>query len=127
MNKLFSSLARKSDGHEKWVDFALHFWYRECVSGGSESAFKEKYEAWCHKHNYCESKASEIHTKARASVSDLAKDETVKFLIIQAVKQLNTVIETLAAFRQEMERLASHPSEFNTVMQMYDCGPILGS
>ena len=128
VNTLFSSPARKEDGHEKWVDFALYFWHRECVSGISENAFKKKYEAWCHKHGYQyrESKASEIHTKARASVSDLPKDETVKFLITQAIIQLNTVTETLAAFRKEMERLASLLPEYDTVMQMYGCGPVLG-
>ena len=47
VNKLFSSPARKSDGHEKWVDFALKFWHCECVCGISENTFKDKYERWC--------------------------------------------------------------------------------
>lgn len=44
VNKLFTSPARKSDGHEKWVDFALKFWHCKCVSRISERQFKEKYE-----------------------------------------------------------------------------------
>lgn len=129
VNTLFTSPARKEDGHEKWVDFALYFWHRECVSGISENVFKKKYAAWCHNYgyHYRDSKASEIHAKARASISDLPKDETVKFLITQAITQLNTVTETLASFRKEMERLTSLLPEYDTVMQMYGCGPVLGS
>ena len=33
VNKLFNSPPRKSDGHEKWVDFAMKFWHCECVCG----------------------------------------------------------------------------------------------
>ena len=44
VNKLFSSPARKGDGHEKWVDFALKFWRCEYICGISERQFKDKYE-----------------------------------------------------------------------------------
>ncbi len=129
VNTMFSSPARKEDGHEKWVDFALYFWHRECVSGITENAFKKKYETWCHRngYQYRESKASEIHAKARTSVSDLPKDEMVKFLITQAIAQLNAISETLSAFRKEMDRLASLLPEYDTVMQMYGTGPVLGT
>jgi len=58
------------DCHKKCVDFALYLWHRECVSGIFENAFMKKYETWCCKHgyHYCDSKASEIHAKARASI-----------------------------------------------------------
>ena len=31
INKLFTSLERQSDGHEKWVDFLNAFPHKECV------------------------------------------------------------------------------------------------
>ncbi len=31
LNELFTSHARESDGHEKWLDFAARFWHCECV------------------------------------------------------------------------------------------------
>lgn len=31
VNELFTSPPRKSDGHEKWLDFATKFWHCECV------------------------------------------------------------------------------------------------
>lgn len=52
VNTLFTSPARKSDGHEKWVDFALKFWHCKCVSGISEKQFKVKYKRWCKNNNY---------------------------------------------------------------------------
>lgn len=52
VNKLFNSPARKSDGHEKWVDFALKFWHCECVCGISQRKFKDKYERWCKRNGY---------------------------------------------------------------------------
>ena len=33
VNELFTSPPRKSDGHEKWMDFAFKFWHCECVCG----------------------------------------------------------------------------------------------
>ena len=129
VNTFFTSPSRKEDGHEKWVDFALIFWHRECVSKISENAFKKKYETWCHKskYHYQESKASEIYAKAKAGVSDLPKDDTVKFLITQAVSQLNSVTEALAALRTKMEQLSALLPEHDTVMQMYGTGPVLGA
>ena len=43
VNELFSSSARKSDGHEKWIDFTGSFWHGKCVSGLSEKAFTTAY------------------------------------------------------------------------------------
>ena len=50
-NTLFSSPQRKTDGHEKWVDFILKFYHVDCVAKLSLSAFKTKYQSWCKKNN----------------------------------------------------------------------------
>ena len=52
VNELFSSPPRKSDGHEKWMDFAFKFWHCECVCGLTPKAFTERYEKWCNKAGY---------------------------------------------------------------------------
>lgn len=44
-NSLFSSPQRKSDGHEKWVDFVSKFYHVDCVAKLSLSAFKLKYQS----------------------------------------------------------------------------------
>jgi len=51
-NELFSSPPRKSDGHEKWVDFVLTFWHCKCISKQSQKAFVERYKKWCKRVGY---------------------------------------------------------------------------
>lgn len=53
--------------------------------------------------------------------------DSVKFLIEQSVNQLNSILETLAAIRSEMDRLSSQLPEYNTVMDFYGVGIVLGS
>ena len=127
VNRLFSSPARK-DGHEKWVDFTAAFWHCKCVSDVSENAFKERYAKWCKKHryNYSPVKAAEIYAKSCNLVSTLPKDDTAKLLVTQAIAQLNTISETLAAIKTEMHRLTTLLPEYDIVMGMYGVGSTLG-
>ncbi|MDE6593511.1 MAG: IS110 family transposase [Oscillospiraceae bacterium] len=128
-NSLFSSPQRKSDGHEKWADFVSKFYHVDCVSSLTLSAFKTKYESWCRKnhYNYSNSKAEEIHAYARKQVSTLPASDSVKLLVEQSVGQLNSNLETLAAIRNEMNRLSSQLPEYNTIMEFYGVGTVLGS
>lgn len=128
-NSLFSSPQRKSDGHEKWVDFVSKFYHADCVAKLSLSAFKTKYQSWCKKNNYYYkySQAEEIHTYAREQISTLPMSDSVKLLIEQSVNQLNSILETLASIRSEMDRLSSQLPEYNTVMDFYGVGTVLGS
>ena len=128
-NSLFTSPQRKSDGHEKWVDFVSKFYHADCVSSIPLSAFKTKYESWCRKnhYNYSDSKAEEIHTYARKQVSTLPASDSVKLIVTQSVCQLNSILETLAAVRNEMDRLSSKLPEYDTVMDLFGVGKILGS
>lgn len=128
-NSFFTSPQRKSDGHEKWVDFISKFYHVDCVSKLSLSAFKIKYQSWCRKnnYNYSENKAEKIHTYTREQVSTLPMTDSVKLLIEQSVNQLNSILETLAVIRNEMDRLSSQLPEYNTVMDFYGVGTILGS
>ncbi len=128
-NSLFTSPQRKSDGHEKWGDFVSKFYHVDCVSKLSLSAFKLKYQSWCRKnnYNYSEIKAEKIHTYARDQISTLLMTDSVKLLIEQSVNQLNSILETLAAIRNEMDNLSSQLPEYNTVMDFYGVGTILGS
>ena len=128
-NTLFSSPSRKTDGHEKWVDFVLKFCHVDCVAKLSLSAFKAKYQSWCKKncYNYSEAKVEDIHSFARTQVSILPLTDSVKLLITQSVTQLNSILEALAAIRNEMDRLSSQLPEYDTVMAFYGVGTVLGS
>lgn len=127
-NTLFTSAPRKSDGHEKWVDFVVKFWHRECVCGSSEAAFAKRYQKWCQKRGYrfSEQKAFQIYETASSHPNTLPKTEDTKHLITYAVNQLNSITETLSSIQNEMLSLASVLPEFPVVMGMFGVGETLG-
>lgn len=129
VNKLFSSPVRKGDGHEKWVDFALKFWHCECICSISERQFKDKYERWCKRNRYYYNvcKAENIYAAACDNVGLLPMCESTKVLITQAIIQSQTIEESLAALKNEMQRLSSSLPEYDTVMALYGVGDVLGS
>lgn len=128
VNKLFNSPARKSDGHEKWVDFALKFWHCECICGIYEKQFKDKYERCCKRNGYYYSsfKAEDIYVEACGNVGLLPMCESTKVLITQAITRLQAIEETLAAIKCEMQKLASTLPEYDTVIALYGVGEVLG-
>ena len=128
-NSLFTSPARKDNGHEKWIDFVLKYPHTECISRKSFSAFSKSYLSWCHKNGYrfSERKAQEIHDFACNCSPSLPLDESSVLLISSAISQLNCIAETLANLASEMNRLASSLPEYNVVMSMFGVGSVLGS
>lgn len=127
-NKLFTSPQRESDGHEKWVDFILKFWHKDCIAKLSLSAFKAKYKSWCSKakYRYAESKAEELHEYAKAQISVISMNNSIKLLITQSITQLNTIFETISAVRKEMNNISEQLPEYETVMSMYGVGKTYG-
>lgn len=128
VNKLFSTPPRKSDGHEKWIDFAAKFWHCECISKLSENTFKEGYQKWCKRagYNYSEAKATEIYNRVKHQVHTLPKNDATKLLVTQAILQLNAIAETLAAIINEMRRLSAMLPEYDVVMAIHGVGDTLG-
>jgi transposase len=126
-NRLFTSPPRP-DGSEKWVDFVSQFWHCDCVGKFSLNAFTERYRKWCKKHryNFSADKAAKIHEAARNHVAVMPMTETSRFLIQQAVSQLQTTQKVLASMRDQMQSLSSTLPEYPVVMQMYGVGKNLG-
>ena len=127
VNRLFSSPPRL-DGSEKWVDFVSQFWHCGCVGKLSLNAFTERYRKWCKKHgyNFSADKAAKIHEAARNHLAVMPMNETTRFLIQQAVSQLQTTQKALASMRDQIQSLASSLPEYPVVMQMYGVGKNLG-
>ena len=98
VNTYFDSPAR-SDGSQKWVDFASTYWHVDCVRKMSINAFIDHYENWCKrkKYNFSKSKAEEIYGKAKELVPVLPKDDITKLIIKQAVDQLNSASITVSS------------------------------
>lgn len=69
IRKLFDSPVR-SDGTQKWVDFTHDFCHADCVRGGSQNAFTERYRKWCKRNRYQFSmeKAAEVYALAKSAV-----------------------------------------------------------
>ena len=126
-NKLFDEQRTKA-GHIKWVDFVRRFWHKDCVAASSLSTFADTFQKWCKRtgYHYSLSDAERIHGIARNSVATLAKNDSTKLLITQAVDSLNAVYDTLQILRSEMQRLASLLPEYEIVMGMQGAGPITG-
>ena len=126
-NRLFNS-PRRADGSEKWLDFVETFWHCQCVCGLTTAAFSKKYQKWCRKHgyNFSEEKALDIYASACGHVCVMPKTEETEFMMQQAITQLQTVTQTLAALQQQMQSLAQKLPEYPVVMQMFGVGPTLG-
>ena len=127
VNTYFDSPAR-SDGSQKWVDFASIYWHVDCVRKMSLNAFTDHYQKWCKrkKYNFSKSKAEEIYGKAKELVPVLPKDEITKRMIRQAVEQLNSASSTVEELRTLMNDTASKLPEYPIVMAMNGVGPSLG-
>ncbi len=127
VNTYFDSPAR-SDGSQKWVDFASTYWHVDCVRKMSLNAFIDHYQNWCKrkKYNFSQSKAEEIYGKAKELVPVLPKDAITKLIIKQAVDQLNSASTTVESLRTLMNETASKLPEYPVVMAMKGVGTSLG-
>ena len=127
VNTCFDSPAR-SDGSQKWVDFASTYWHVDCVRKLSLNAFIDHYQNWCKrkKYNFSKSKAEEIYGKAKELVPVLPKDDITKLIIKQAVDQLNSASATVESLRTLMNDTAGKLPEYPVVMAMKGVGPSLG-
>jgi transposase len=127
VNRYFDSPVR-SDGSQKWVDFADAFWHVDCVTGLSQNAFVERYHKWCKRHgyNFSEQKAVALYTDAKQNLPLVPKSNTCKLLVKEAIAQLNAVSKTVETYRIEMDRLASQLPEYEAVMAMTGVGKSMG-
>ena len=128
VNIAFAPNTKNANGHEKWVDFFLRYWHKDCVCQYSMEAFTESYRGWCKRKNYKfrTDTAHKIYLLAQESVATLPKCESTKMLITQACKSLNAVCEAKQSTQLEMQRLAAMLPEYEVVMQMEGAGPVTG-
>ncbi len=127
VNNLFDSPVR-SDGSQKWVDFASTYWHVDCVRKMSLNAFTEHYQNWCKRKKYIfsQSKAEEIYGAAKELVPVLPKDQITKLIIKKSIDQLNEISRTVEELRTLMNETASKLPEYPIVMAMKGVGPSLG-
>lgn len=126
VNTLFTSPPRKSDGHEKWFDFAKEFWHCECICALPEKRFIERYRKWCKKagYNFSQAKAEDIYIESCGHIKTLPKNDYSELLITQAISQLTAIAESRFAVLGEMKRLAMLLPEYDTVLAMGGVGEV---
>ncbi len=127
IRKCFDSSVR-SDGTQKWVDFAHSFWNTDCVRKQSFNAFSERYRKWCKRHGYFfkQRNAEEVYALAKNAIVLTPQSQVVKVLVQEAASQLTSISRSTEIYRAEMERLASMLPEYPVVMEMYGVGKSLG-
>ena len=127
VNKLFDSPVR-SDGSEKWVDYAYSFWHVDCVRKIGLKAFTERYKAFCKKHhyNFQPLKPEELFLASKELIAVFPKEKNYKLLIQQSIQQLNLASEHVEQLRKEMDALAATLPEYGTVMGIYGVGKTYG-
>lgn len=127
VNTFFTSPVRK-DGSQKWVDFVTSFWHVDCVRKVSLSVFTERYQKFCVRKGYDfhPDKPAQIFEASKELIALLPKDQMTKNLIIQAIKQLNTLSRTIEQLRLQMDQTAAQLPEYPVVMAMKGVGPSLG-
>lgn len=127
IRKCFDSPVR-SDGTQKWVDFAHTFWHVDCVRKQSLNAFSERYRKWCKRHGYIfkQSSAEKIYALAKNAIVLVPKSNVTKILVQEAANQLTSISHSVETYRAEMERLAALLPEYPVVMEMYGVGKSFG-
>lgn len=103
INTLFSSNARTTKGHFKWVDFVRKFWYKDCVAKLSRQNFTETYLKWCRitGYHFNNTDAECIYHSAQNAVATFPKNESTKLLITQSVDCLNAVYDSSGSLFHE--------------------------
>ena len=101
-NTFFDSPAR-SDGSQKWVDFVDTYWHVDRIRSMSLVALS-----------------------VRNIIPVLPKDEVTKFIVRQAVNQVNTASAAVEELRTRMNDIASQLPEYPVVLAMKGVGTSLG-
>ena len=126
-NTFFDSPAR-SDGSQKWVDFVDTYWHVDRIRSMSLSAFTDHYQKWCSRkgYNFQPNKPAEIYEAIRNIIPVLPKDAMTKFIVRQAVNQVNTASSAVEELRTRMNDIASQLPEYPVVLAMKGVGTSLG-
>ncbi len=116
------------NGKDKLSDFIEEFWHYELITKQTENQFRKSYSAWAKKKGYYQShiKAIEIYKLAKKSIPILSSQiPSVKLLILEAVKVLRNITDTLMSILEQMNKLAKLLPEYPVVCSMSGVGRVL--
>lgn len=112
----------------KLLDFIEHYQHYDRITAKSERLFVLDYCRWAKKKGYRpdESKARSIYALAKASIpTSSSKSTPTTALLLEAIKVLRQLCETLQSILAQMKELAKELPEYNVVCAMHGVGSIL--
>ena len=116
------------NGKDKLSDFIEEFWHYDLITRQTENQFRKSYSDWAKKKGYYQShtKAIEIYKLAKRSIPILSSQTpSVRLLILEAVKVLRNITNTLMNILSQMNELAKKLPEYPIVCSMSGVGRVL--
>lgn len=128
IKKLLSGKRSDMPTRDKLSDFVEKYWHYDNITKLREKKFCDDYCKWAKKKGYHakEAKAKEIYAMAKAGIPTLkSSSPSTKMLVLEAVRVLKEVNQTLSTILTRMQEIASTLPEYSTVRSMAGVGEIL--
>lgn len=118
----------ESSGKDKLSDFVEDYWHYDNILNKSEKQFVNSYLKWAEKKGYhqSEAKALKIYAMAKEGIPTLSSSTpSTKMLVLEAVRVLREVDNTLKMILTQMQELARCLKEYPIVRAMSGVGDVL--
>ena len=113
---------------DKLSDFIECFWHFDLITAMSREEFIEAYFEWARQKKYhqSESKAVQVYELASNGIPTLSSNiPSTKMLVMEAIKVLRTVDDSLSNILTRMKDIAKSLPEYSTVRAMGRVGDVL--
>ena len=118
----------ESNNRDKLCDFVERFWHYDLITTMSCEEFVKAYNDWTKEKKYHqnESKARQVYELASNGIPTLPSNSpSTKMLVLEAIKVLRTVDDSLNTILTRMKEIAKSLPEYSTVRAMGRVGDIL--
>lgn len=118
----------ESSGKDKLSDFVEEYWHYDNITKKSEKQFINNYLKWAERKGYHQNqeKATKIYALAKEGIPTLQSNTpSVKMLVLEAVRVLREVDNTLKKILTQMKELAKTLPEYPVVRAMGGVGDVL--
>lgn len=118
----------EGNGKDKLSDFVERYWHFDNIVSMKKDEFVEDYIKWAKENKYHQnrSKALEIYELASDGIATLsANTPSTKMLVLEAVRVLREIDNTLMKIITRMKELAKTLPEYETVRAMGGVGDVL--
>lgn len=129
IRKLFNSW-NEANGKDKLSDFAEKYWHFDNITSMNEEEFINDYIEWAKEKKYhqSQSKALEVYALAKDGIPTLPSNTlSTKMLILEAVKVLKNIDNTIMTILTRMKELSKTLPEYSIVRSMGGVGEVLAS